>query len=177
MSSNGRLVISGLSCDPCQYNEASLAVCQCQQSCNSLEPSPSAEVESDCELDCESQFPNDPNAIHHCITYCREEPYTAYNNCRSNCGVLTRMRRPVEYRVRANLWYFRGATPSPNRLGQPHEMINDRLINLLAGGILNVPLDNAPAGVFSYCVATRIDITYSDGRICTFFDFNCGANG
>src|SRR5690606_36357692 len=87
------LSITGFDCLPCSIGISVYdcrAIKACISDCEALIPEEPefSQIVDDCIYDCGIEFPNDPNAYYHCLSYCSEMPLQDYQTCleEEECG-------------------------------------------------------------------------------------------
>ena len=172
---NSLLTISYFDCDPCKTG-MSFIECRnrkiCQSNCEQLFPENPHQIIEECVRDCEIEFPNGPNSIHHCQGYCMGLPYVEYNNCLSECGTIPNIRQPIYQITQIKIWYTTNISV-PFYQGTPNFNVKTQ-IELYNGNNLTFNLNrdfgNEP---LSYCIITETIVKYNDGSCCRFFNNFC----
>lgn len=169
-------------CDPCLLGSVAAAqTCECRIDCLEQIPENYQEIIDECQEDCAVEFPNDPNAYHHCLNYCSELPYGDYNSCLNACGSPTFAQVEIvayryQYisswaRVPFHPWDFTGnydITPWSPVLTGPN----------ITFGAYNLPAPWPGVTTTSNtCYAVRLLILYSDNTECLFTGQSCNIIG
>ena len=173
---NNVVILENFDCDPCITGIDSQEcdkIKACREKCSQLIPEDTELIIAECEIDCASEFPNDPHAYHHCLNYCRELPFREHRACVAACGGITNLRQPVSQETRIAIWYTTGFTTAPYYSGDPlyfrqfpiSTFNTSTLIINLGHDFGNRPL--------SYCIQVITVVRYDDGSCCAFINQHC----